>query len=361
VSPALEQLKDFNAEHPVQQAALGALLNSIEWSQTDKKISLVMGPAGCGKYRLAQLALAELDDPDRQSAILIVASPEVGSRAFSMRQFILALLEVLGDPAPGRHYAHPSQIEELGGRGTTGSAVLIALRNRLRRLRPIAVLIDEANYLASGTPRQVESNIRDLTWLADTCGVPIVLLGTYTVLNLARVGGDTNRRLRVIHHPRYGYTADGVREFSRVIGLFVAELRRLKLADTELDLTSRDGLQKLFAGTEGCVGVLRDWICLAAEIACKQKRSIRVDDFDRTLSSLLADPEDFGQKLLEGEAEAARAHHRNPYALAPHMKTVTKSGSNAKSKGNRTRTNERSTPVGERALGRDAAWGAVLS
>jgi hypothetical protein len=308
-------LREHNVKHEAQETALSGLLASIAMATLNHRITCLVGHAGVGKGRLAQLLIQKLTQQLAEPPIYVIAAPEVGSRSFSMLQLLRLILVALGDPQPTKHSIGRGQIPPalLQLTNLTGARTLVAVRNRLLAWPRPALIIDEASYISQGTPRQVTANMRGLTWLAEHIAVPIVLIGTYDVLALPRVGPDVNRRLRIVDFPRYPATTTGARAFARAVRGFEAHLLGHGLASANC-LTGKEQLRDLHAGSEGCIGVLSDWIWIALHLAGTRGRKLTFADLRESQSWVLADRVAFRKTLHDGEEAVVLAGHASPYA-----------------------------------------------
>lgn len=126
-------------------------------------------------------------------------------------------------------------------------------------------------------------------------------------------------------------------------------------------LTGSEQLRVLHAGSEGCIGVLSDWIWTAVHVASTHRRKLTSADLRGCRSWVLADSEDFRKRLHDGESAAALAGHRNPYASTVKRigATVSRGGEIARQdelaptealRGVITESAERRPPIGETKL-----------
>lgn len=328
--------------------AYDEILRSIRWALRDRCLTVVAGPSRAGKSDLMEeIAKVLLDRyPEYAPPIIADPTPETGHNAFSMNGFLAAMLQLLGDPAPYRHDHTHLPVGFPKGNTKTGAAMLFALAQKLLRLRPIALLLDEASYLAMGSPREQLANMRDLTWLAAHTGVPIVLFGTYEALKLLSVAEDVNARIRKAHLPRYRDTKVGRARFKNALELLHGELVSMGLADTTFTLQSEPRL--IYNATSGRFGLVFKLVDLACDIAREQSRPLRLADLRAAYPHLVADPLAFDGAVLKGEREY-RLLERGLSAAKPESEpTATPIA----------RKHRSSRRVGERKPGHDAALGA---
>lgn len=346
----------FNAVHPAQVAARADAVQSARWAQRDQKITAVIGPSGAGKSQLRRLVGTDLVDLFGAAAPFeLVAPPQVGHHSFPMSAMLSEGLQLLGDPAPEAHVITTSRLPP-GlpiGNGPTNTAKLYAFGNRLRSGSQAAVFLDEAGYLSSGTQRTSLANMRDLTWLAEYTGKPIVLFLTYEGIPLLNVADDINRRVRTVHLPRYLDDEAGARGFVQALAAFDGELARLRISGPGFRLTT--DARVLWESSFGRIGVLADHVAKAAECALLAKRPLRASDFESTRRLLVADPNSFKQSTFDGERvyldlDGPAHPAKTSMQTAPPRRRVA-----AATLARRPRRTRR---VGERKPGHDPAFGA---
>jgi hypothetical protein len=140
-----------------------------------------------------------------------------------------------------------------------GSEYRHAVERDLCFRRPIAVMLDEAQHLASvGSPRRLSDQLDVIKSLANCTGTVHVLLGTYGLLAFRNLSAQLSRRSVDIHFPRY--RADDPEDRKT----FLTVLRSF---EQQLPLSEPPGLVKeweyLYERSIGCVGVLKDWLMRA--------------------------------------------------------------------------------------------------
>lgn len=293
--------------HPHLQQVYAATLASIQRAAPGTLV-FVFGPTGVGKTtvrrklaaQLVQAALPALEqDPERIPVLeLEVPSPELGR--FDWRDYYQRSLAALQEVRLHYHLHRRVYAPEAGQDGAhqlpegTRRELRLALETALRHRRPVAFLHDEAQHFkAVAGARQLLAQMDALKSLASLTETVLVLFGTYELLELTNLSGQLGRRSVDIHFPRY---APGATEFKNVLWTFQ---RHLPLAK-EPDLVGQS--EYFYAQTAGCVGVLKEWLTRALDLALvKNAETITSAHLQQ---SALAPPKrlQMAREIQEGEA-----------------------------------------------------------
>ncbi len=355
----LDSLGVGTIHHPHHDRAFTDAMRSIRWAFRDGMLTVVLGPSRVGKSRLRREIVCALAEryPARAAAIQVTAAPETGSTGFSPNGLFSSILIALGDRAPDRHTITTTRLPD-GlyplGHTKTGNAKVFAVVQYLRRTEPSAVIVDEAGYLASGTDREREAIMRDLTWIAEISKVPFVLLGTYDGLQLLNVREDVNARIRFFHLSRYLDTVHGRLGFRSGLVEFDEHLIRLEQLDED-GFRLQHEPRFLYDATRGRFGLVFTLVDLACDIAREVDRHLRLGDLKEAQRHLMGDALGFGAKTREQERLAIRIVRA----------AVTDDHAGAAAETQRTSTTvamttrSRPTRVGERTVVRDPAFTAV--
>jgi len=135
-----------------------------------------------------------------------------------------------------------------------------ALEEAVARRGVRAIVIDEAQHLmkVAGGAKLLDQ-LDWLTSMSNTMGVVHVLVGTYDLLDLRNLSGQTARRGHDIHFPRYQFQ----QEADQIA--FQRALRGL-LEHLPLQMDLQDLMNHWYYFYErglGCIGVLKDWLVRA--------------------------------------------------------------------------------------------------
>jgi hypothetical protein len=273
-----EYFRRFTVRHPYLDEAYDALVCAVTEAQPGS-ILLVSGPAGVGKTTLLQRvekylieeALGELEeDRGRIPAALIEAvAPDTGN--FNWLDYYERLLKLLGEPlvnrkietraaAPEESRRHPARSEK------TGRALRVAVEEALLHRRLSAVLMDEAQHLATiSSGRKLFDQLNAIKSLANMTETTHVLAGVYDLLRFRDLSGQLSRRSIDVHFRRYNAAdADQRKAFINVLYTFQ---QHLPLAETP-DLVS--DWDYYYERTVGCVGILKGWLLRALKEAVKK-------------------------------------------------------------------------------------------
>ena len=293
------------------------------------RIVLVPGPAGVGKSTLIKDLQEDLDksagslEPQRMlHARVSVKAP--GPRPFSWKDFYIQLLEALDFPFAHQERAliqpreRDAQMRFLPmsseQRARTQTEVLFRVLQHVIKVRsPKVIFLDEAHHFARiRTPEALRQQLEHIKYLADETGVLFVLFCTYELIELAGLNGQLLRRCETVPFHRYRFdpnAAEGLQQLDP-FGKVVLEFEKRLGAHVGCDFAVEGA--RLYAGTIGCVGLLRDWLGRALVRATKRGEKITTKLLDETslsvrdLKRLLAEAtvgEAACEKADEGQAQ----------------------------------------------------------
>jgi hypothetical protein len=290
----LTTFKAYAVTHPQLEATGTALMQALREPAGFAHV-LLYGPTGVGKTTVLQRVTAAL--PPLLAAgepRTSMTAPGGGTRVLSPYQAPLATpLLVLEARIPdggtfnrGDYYRtalvqlgescygetrfidiHEGQTWETKTRGRGHATpfndmphLRYALEEAVARRGVRAVVIDEAQHLmkVAGGAKLLDQ----LDWLksmSNTTGVVHVLVGTYDLLDLRNLSGQTARRGYDIHFPRYQFQQEADRiAFQRALrGL-------LEQMPLQMDLQAlMNHWYYFYERSIGCIGVLKDWLVRA--------------------------------------------------------------------------------------------------
>ena len=191
-----------------------------------------------------------------------------------------------------------------------------AAEQTLRRRRPLAVLLDDAQYfgiISSG--RKLLDQLNIIKSLASKSLTTHVLGGTYELIPLRNLNGQLSRRSIDIHFSRYH--ADNETQRQEFINALYTFQQHLPLAKTP-DLVSK--WDYFYERSLGCIGVLKDWLTSSLALALDngghtlrpiylERRALSVTQCNTMISEANA-----GESDLE-ETEVARLQLRESLNL----------------------------------------------
>lgn len=323
----LEYFRGYTMAHPRLTTVRDALLAAIQDREPNSLI-LVLGPSGVGKTtlrrKIEQLLVSEMlaalhSDPGRLPVVSVECiAPESGT--FSWRDQFYRLLRQMEEPLTG-YKLDPGMRVQIGQRAlkfmpsakAAGLEYRHAVEQALRFRRPLAVLLDEAQHLASvGSGRRLSDQLDVIKSIANCTGTAHVLLGTYSLLAFRNLSAQLSRRSVDIHFPRYrSDDPEDLKAFRTVLHSF--ELH-LPLSEPP-DLVSE--WEYLYERSIGCVGVLKEWLMRAlAGVLRKDANVLTLSDLEShalnvaQCDKMLAEVLEGEMRLLESSGERARLRTR---------------------------------------------------
>ena len=293
------------------------LLMSALRHPIDGQIVMVIGAPGVGKTTVRKamvrdLTTAFLAQPDRHPGHLPVAGIELeafGGGKFKWKQTRQAVLQALHEPLADKKvlYAACIQGEHAALQRSTrlsaddlGEILLTVLAQR----QPRALWFDEGQHLIKvAGARGLLDQLDIMKSLANRSHIPTVLFGTYEMNVLLGLSPQLDRRIFRIHIPRYKATEPAdVAAFQQVL----FGLQKHLPFPEEPHLVEDWGY--FFAGSLGCIGILKDWLYQAAGTA--------FDQGEKTLTRAMCEAwmketnvlVDMLQRITSGEAQFVQQH-----------------------------------------------------
>lgn len=260
--------------HPHLMAAGQALDEAIQ-EPGGALLIFVCGPVGVGKTTLKNYALRR--DGERAPILSLLARPPLHG-SFSRREFLQSGISTLeqslidhedtigvGNSDEYTHLAQP-------GESWSGSRPLkrirdddlcISLETAIKRRRPAAVIIDNAQHLGrvSGI-HQLQNQLDCLKSTAETAETVYVLIGTYELLPLLNVSVQATARSFFIHFPRYSSTDEELSQFKGVLSAFQDLLPFEEATDILLKRW-----EYCYERSLGCIGILHVMLTRAVRAA----------------------------------------------------------------------------------------------
>lgn len=291
-----EYFRRIAIAHPVLVETDRALKRALTQSRPGS-IVIVLGPAGVGKTTVLEHAenwmmereLAAMSAALGKVPVIRIEAVSDGLVQFSWRDFYRRTLIALDEPLVSRKLDPRSLqgiqqegVRRFARRHASSGDLRYALELAYRHRQVEACLIDEAHHLAKvASGRRLLDQMDTIKSLANLTGVTHVLVGSYSLLDLANLSGQLSRRSTLIHFRRYrGDNVADVQAFKRAVFSFQ---RQLPLAD-EPDLLA--SFEYLMIHSAGCVGNLKDWLTRALEEAVSEGESLGLEHLERTALSL---------------------------------------------------------------------------
>jgi hypothetical protein len=277
-SALLPQFRRLYIPHPRAAAVFDELRRSLELATHDHHLTLLLGPTGVGKTALwskleehFRSDAAQDPAPDRIGSLYVPL--EARSGAYRPAQLDRLLLVAANEPLIDRKLVLPGPPGRTISFRGTNEGRRAALLNVLTIRRPSVVSIDEAQHFTYLTGRGVQQALDDLKTVADSCSVPLLFLGTYELAMFSTLSGQLARRTREVHFARYSGEIDDWRGFLRTLNFLASHV------EFDFDSLEQEAARFLYAGSIGCVGLLKRWLDRSLERALRHGRSAisRVD------------------------------------------------------------------------------------
>ncbi len=309
--------------HPLQEQAFEQVLASLTQARGDGCLTVLFGPTGVGKTTLWELVTTAALKADQERAqagtipYLYVLADVPSSGTFQLKAFYYKTLsaadEILIDRkiVPGAvRSPHPFS-------RSTSDALRTATMSMLRHRRPFVFCVDEAQHLGiHSSERQMANNLDAIKVFAKESEAPVLLIGTYQLVEFPALSGQLARLVRRVHFPRYDVgSVEGRRGFRDVLYFFE---KHLPLAESYRLLDERE---MFHTRTIGCVGVLKQWLGRALFRALADGRNaVRQSDVKRTA------PQDGDVRVWLEEASRGEVRIRELERSAPRARATAPSG-----------------------------------
>ena len=252
--------------HPYLKEAKDQLMNAIEDADPDSLI-FVYGPTGVGKSTLRSSVantviknmLPELELDRGRIPIVSFELAAPGPTHFNWTDNFQRLLYSMAEPlveckvAPRTDPLHSKSFRVRVGRRSAAD-YRYAYEQALDNRRPVAALLDDAQYLAKAPGARLLDQLDVVKSIASRTKVPHVLFGTYDLLSLRNLSGQISRRSVDIHLPRYTSGQIDREIFANVVMSFALAMpiENCPEFDKEIDY--------LHERSAGCVGILKTWL-----------------------------------------------------------------------------------------------------
>jgi hypothetical protein len=294
-----------------------ALLMSALCHPIDGQIVMVIGAPGVGKTTVRKamvrdLTTAFLAQPDRHLGHLPVAGIELEAfqdGKFKWKQTRQAVLQTLHEPLVDKKVLYSTsrpgeqvvlQHSDRLSADDLGEILLTVLEQR----QPRALWFDEGQHLIKvAGARGLLDQLDAMKSLANRSHIPIVLFGTYEMNVLLGLSPQLDRRIFRIHIPRYQVTdPTDVTAFQQVLfGL------QKHLPFPEEPHLVEDWVY-FFAGSLGCVGILKDWLYQAAGAAFERGEETLTRGMCEAWRKETDVLVDMLQRIRSGEAQFMQHH-----------------------------------------------------
>jgi hypothetical protein len=278
--PKAERLKYFRdrrIKHPALLNVLKESLSAIRYSGPET-IIILTGTLGAGKSTLLELIEIKLTeellptlekDPGRLAFLKIQAGAPINGKydwRDHFRQFLLAANEPCVDrkidPSSWRRNSNGRVVSNIGTRSS-----IIDMQHGVEQLflhrKPVVACVDDAQHIIkTAGGRKLSDHMDIIKSVTTRSHTPHFLSGTFDLLPLGILSGQTNRRTVNLYFPRYDAKCHkDIQSFKNVVRTFQSYLPLKQTPDLE------QHWEYLFEGSLGCVGVLADWLAKALGLA----------------------------------------------------------------------------------------------
>ncbi|WP_028884907.1 ATP-binding protein [Teredinibacter turnerae] len=287
----------------------------------------ITGPSRAGKSLLIRILIQMLfgnncsDSVHYLPAVVVEAVNSGAHGTFSTKAFTQRMLEAVKHPLflmKGQDLDDILAMQKMDR--STEATLRIALEHALI-LRGVKFLfIDEAQHIkyASKDAQAAFAVMDSLKCLAQTCGLVIVFVGAYPILDIIAKSPHLVGRKHQIHFPRYHASAEDIESFAELLQTYSG---LIDLAPTLGSLV--DETELMYEGSMGCVGLLKAWIKRADAIAnidgkpvgADLLRQTRLTDLD--LTSIKAEILAGERSLIKSSISSASSNDRKEPPAPP--------------------------------------------
>lgn len=319
-----ERLQAFKRTiaHPHLKAADQALREAIQETGGASLVN-VYGPARVGKTTMknhvirtivTEMLPALQQDRERMPILSITPRPPLHSY-FNWKDFLQSGLLALDEPLIDHKVVFCTdddeeqtslkrQSESLTKRKLpegTKDALRVSFETTIKRRRPVAVFIDEAQHLGKvNGGRQLQNQLDCIKSLADIAETVFVLIGTYELLPLRNLSAQLIGRSLDIHFSRYRGTQKELSQFKNVLRTFQDALPFEEATDVLLR-----HWEFCYERSIGCVGNLRLMLVRAVHAALWADAKTLSEKYLMTHAFSEAECYEMMREAYEGERELA--------------------------------------------------------
>jgi DNA polymerase III delta prime subunit len=323
----LQRFKAYATSHTVLSEVAKELKRAIAEPAGFSHV-LLYGPSGVGKTTLigqmerthnASPRISDPRSPYLPVPLLLLETRPPDGATFNRAEYYRSALRQLGEQTYERRTLVNIDEEHVWGhKPDRGKGAKFHDSSELRHVYEAAlqrrgvrtIILDEAQHLlklASGIKL-----IDQLDWLksmTNTTGVLHILTGTYELLAMRKLNGQTARRGLELHFPRYHYQHQPDQEaFQRAL---VTLLSQVPL-ETDIDALAQYW-PYFYERSIGCIGVLKDWLVRAVAATLAEGSDKLMLERIQECALLLAQCESMAMEATAGEQELHYTASRRQY------------------------------------------------
>lgn len=254
-------LSEFKMAHPKLKRISDTITFYLKQPSHRPPIIAVFGPSGVGKTTMMMKVLSHINDyakdtlkyPDHMIAAAYTEVVPAETVNFNWNIFYRRTLEPINKSAAS------SKKKDDYRR---------IVEHTFRERGVIIFVVDEAHDLGSvSTNRKIETQISIIKSLANWSDATIVLVGTYTLIDLFNKDAQLLRRSKLLHFDRYDCSKkDDIIEFENCIRTF------LSMTEAKWEPHPEANIEYFYRNTLGCIGNLYTWI-MDADLEAKSENS----------------------------------------------------------------------------------------
>lgn len=260
---------DLQVEHRLQSQALEAVWMHLAQARhtrerrpgSEGQITLLFGPTGVGKTALWDAVKGRCRAWHVRRALpglmpyLYTLCDVPSSGVWQMKPFYENTLAAADEVLIGqKQLAKPVTFAQASWHATT-AGLRQATLNLLKHRQPPVFCIDEAHHLGiHSSDEQKDKNLDAIKTFADQAAVPILMIGSYELIDFHSRSGRLGRRTVPFHLRRYDIeNEDDQFEYASAVNFFS---ERLPQNGVDLYAQALDFMDQ----TLGCVGLLKQWL-----------------------------------------------------------------------------------------------------
>jgi len=262
---------DVAVKHKRLQEAHESLQFLIDHGKGFELLTLV-GGTGAGKSLLIEKLFEHLMSREREEMerdadyvpAVVTKAWHSGYRAFDWKSLYRDASKAVGDPFAWMR--RPDREADLkrtrfGGEPPTITGYRRSMQAEFEYRRTKYWFIDEAQHILTGAKAGGPADQFDvLKSVAQTSRVKIILVGPHSLLTHVDCSAQLARRTNCVQLHRYHVTHEGdMDDFASCVAAFLTRLPLTSYPDVE------ENIDFYYAGSTGCVGILKEWCERAAE------------------------------------------------------------------------------------------------